>query len=378
MSRKRFLPPYVTEFTDRHGRQRYRFRRKGYESRYIAAQPGTEAFRTAYRACMDAALDPVREAIERTAPGTIDDLVTRYLSVPSRLGPTATTQMKVKAILSRFRTEHGKRTVAGVEFEHIERIVAKRVPKVQVGKRMEGGVEAARKLRKELVRLFDFAVKLKMRQTNPAREAGKIKVASGERSKGFHTWTEVEIAQYRERHPLGSKARLAMELLLWTGQRRTDAIWLGPKDVRDGRVSVQQSKSGKALRLPLAPQLVEAIVAMPPFGPGQDTFVVNDWGQRFAKASFGNKMRDWCDQAGLPHCTAHGLRKAMMRRLAELHMGNQSLKAVSGHSRDEEVATYTREVDQARMADQAIALLSRWESEVGEGVPIALPAPVDV
>ncbi len=139
-------------------------------------------------------------------------------------------------------------------------------------------------------------------------------------------------------------------------------------------MKVTQSKTGKRLGLPVAPQLLEAIVAMPPLAEGQTTFLITEWGKPFANAGFGNWFRDQCDDAGLPQCSAHGLRKAMMRRLAELHMGNQSLKSVSGHSRDEEVANYTREVDQARMAEQAIALLSNWEK--GESVaPLLLPAP---
>ncbi len=50
-----------------------------------------------------------------------------------------------------------------------------------------------------------------------------------------------------------------------------------------------------------------------------------------------------------------------MRRMAELHFGNQSLKSVSGHSGDAEVATYTRAVDQRRMADDAIRAIATWE-----------------
>ena len=43
---------------------------------------------------------------------------------------------------------------------------------------------------------------------------------------------------------------------------------------------------------------------------GNLTFLVNDLGRPFTDAGFGNKFRSWCDQAGLKHCTAHGLRKA--------------------------------------------------------------------
>jgi integrase len=360
---KRWLPKHVTVFTDRHGKARFRYRRRGFEGGYFKSAFGTEDFRKELAAFERGKVDTVQEAIKRTIPGTIDDLVTRYFSVPSRLGPTDDTQRKIRAILSRFREAHGHRIVADVQFEHIEAIIEKAKAKrpSEDGKRMVGGIEAARKLRKELVRLFDYAIKVRMRPDNPVRQADRVKVAAGERSKGFHTWTEAEIAQFRAYHKLGTKPRLAMELMLWTGQRRIDAIRLGRDDVHDGRVAVRQSKTGKDMLLPVAPQLLEAIVAMP-HREGQGPFLVTEWGKPFTNAGFGNWFRDKCDEAGLPQCTAHGLRKAIMRRLAELHMGNQSLKAVSGHSRDEEVATYTREVNQSRMADHAIAALSRWES----------------
>jgi integrase len=361
MAKRRFLPQYVTVFRDRHGKERFRFRRKGYTSRYFASALGTEGFRQEYRSFMDAPESSVAVAIERAVPGTIDDLVTRYLATPSRLGPTIATQSKVRAILSRFREAHGTKPVARIGFEHIDAIVAAKLPKILVGKRMEGGVEAARKLRKELVRLFDFAVKIKMRSDNPVTQAERVKVARGERSKGFHTWTEIEIAQYRTYHPIGSKPRLAMELMLWTGQRRIDAIRMGRQHIQDGRVEFIQTKGGRELGIPVAPQLLEAIVAMPISDKGHLCFLVTEQGKPFSNPGFGNWFREQCDAAGLHQCTAHGLRKAMMRRLAELHMSNQTLKSVSGHENDAEVATYTRGADQRRMADDAIRVLASWE-----------------
>ena len=92
---KRWLPKYVSMFTDRHGKARFRYRRKGYEGGYFNEAPGTEAFRKELAAFGKAKIDTVAEAIKNTLPGSIDELVTRYISVPSRLGPTAETQGKI-------------------------------------------------------------------------------------------------------------------------------------------------------------------------------------------------------------------------------------------------------------------------------------------
>jgi len=181
------------------------------------------------------------------APGTIGDLFARYVAVPGRLGPSKTTQAKVLRILERFVAEHGGKTVIGLQFEHVDAILAKRLVKVQAGKRMEGGVEAARKLRKELIRMFAFAVKTRMRSDNPVVSSDRIKVAAGEKSTGYHAWTEAEIDQYRARHPLGTRPRLAMEMLLWSGQRRGDVHLFGDNHIVNGRIEMRQAKGGKHL-----------------------------------------------------------------------------------------------------------------------------------
>lgn len=367
LAKRRFLPEFVTSFKDRHGKERLRFRRKGFAGGYFKAALGTEEFRVEYRAFMDA--EPPAIAIDRPVPGSVADLVSRYFAVPTRLGPTEKTQASVRGILNRFRDEYGKLPVDRMTFDHVETIVAARIPKRQVGKRVEGGVQAARKLRMELVRLFDFGVKLEMCRVNPAAQSDRVKIAPGQRSKGFHTWTEDEIAQYRAHHALGTKPRLAMELMLWTDQRRGDAIRMGRQHIRDGRLYFAQGKTGRDLGLPVAPQLLEAIVAMPASAKGHLCFLVTEYGKPFSDAGFGNRFREWCDAAGLPQCSAHGLRKATMRRMAELGMSNQSMKSVSGHSTDQEVARYTRAADQQRMADAAIGSLSRWEmSNLSEGL----------
>lgn len=366
--RPRFLPTYVTVFTDRHGVKRYRYRRKGYASGYFKHELGTEEFRAEYAAFEEGQIQP--GAIGRQHPtNSLADLVTRYMSVATRLGPTKVTQVKVRGILSRFLERYGNgpkgpRYVTDFTFEHIDVILAKERIKRPEGKRMVGGVEAARKLRKELVRLFAYAEKIRMRPpgSNPAKQSDPIRVSASERTDGHHSWTEAEIAQYRDKHPLGTKARLSLELLLWTGQRRGDGYRFGPKDVRDGCFVFRQQKGGKGMMLPLAPQLVTAITAMPPAPADAPCYLLTDYGKPYSYAGFGNAFRAWCNDAGLPHCSAHGLRKANARRLAELGMSNQTLKAVGGWSADAEVALYTAAADQGRLAAQAIEQLSKWEA----------------
>lgn len=375
MSRKRlksnrFLPEHVTAFKSQHGRVRYRFRRKGYPGGYFNAQLGTEEFRTEYHKFMNP--DAVTEKVipQRFKPGTIDDLVQRYFEVPARLGPSEVTQSKVRAVIEDFREGTGKsggrrgdRMARDVTFEAIDKIIAKKMIKTGTGNKTKGGLHAARKLRKELVRLFDFGVKAGIMDKNPAALSEKIRQSAAEKAKsGFHSWTEAEIAQFRAHFDLGTRERLAMELLLWTDQRRSDVVSMGEAQIVDGCIPVQQEKTSKSLWLPVAPQLREAIDAMKPEDTSKFCFLITRRGGSFTKESFGNFFKKACVAAGLPHCTAHGLRKATLRRMAELEMANKTMKSLSGQTSDKTLEIYTRDANQRKLAGKAIKALSDWEA----------------
>jgi integrase len=154
-------------------------------------------------------------------------------------------------------------------------------------------VSAANMLRKQLLRLLDYAITLRIRTDNPVRVTKPYRI----KTNGFHTWTEEEIAAFEARHPLGTKARLALALMLWTGQRRSDAIRMGRQHVAKGRLRVRQQKTDTALSLPILPPLAAAIAAMP---SDNMTFLVTAYGKPFTPAGFGNWFRDRCDEAGLP------------------------------------------------------------------------------
>jgi len=357
----RFLPQYVTRFKSQHGSERLRFRRKGFPSGYFEAALGSEEFRQEYHAFMHPGEDKAKPIVAKAKPGTLDEALNRYMSVPERLGPTAVTQQKITAVLEDFRDGRGDRPIRLVTFEAIDKIIAKKMVKSGTGNKTKGGIHAARKLRKELIRFFDFCRKAGLCDTNPAADSQPVKVPVDKRTAGFHSWTEEEIQKFRDHHRLGTRERLAMELFLWTDQRRCDVHKMGRNQIQNGRIPVTQAKTGKSLWLPVAPQLLEAIVAMSPKDTSPFCFIVSRKGTAYTKESFGNWFKDACVAAGLPHCSGHGLRKATLRRMAELEMANMPMKAVSGQTNDKTLATYTAAANQKRLADYAITALARWE-----------------
>ena len=209
---------------------------------------------------------------------------------------------------------------------------------------------AANMLRKRLGALMNFAIRQGFVATNPVLATRPYKVES----EGFHTWTEEEIARFEERHGIGTKARLAFDLMLWTGQRGGDVRLMGPQHLRNKRLHVTQEKTGATVSLPVLSPLAESIMAA---RSGAMVFLISEHGKPFSRKGFGNKFRQWCDEAGLPHCSAHGLRKAAARRFAEAGCSNQQIKAWTGHTTDSEVSRYTAAADQTLLSDAAAELL---------------------
>lgn len=340
--KRRGLPLYVGWWKDRHGKMRMRFRKTGAKLYYFKRQFGTPEFEAEYAACLAGEAAPKIEiGAARIKRGTVSDLLNRYYRAPEFLGLAESTKATYRNQLERFRTEHGDKPVHLIERRHIKSIIGK----------MADRPGAANSLLARLKLLMRFAMDEELRKDNPA-----LGIKGFKKGEGFHSWTEDEIAQFEARHPIGTKERLAFALLLNTGQRRSDVVRMGHQHVKAGMLAVRQQKTGRELQLPLLPDLKAAIAALP---RDNLTFLVTGAGKPFSAAGFGNWFREACNAAGLTQCSAHGLRKAMARRLAEAANSNQQIKAITGHQTEAEVARYTKAAEQERLAKQAMASLTR-------------------
>ena len=187
------------------------------------------------------------------------------------------------------------------------------------------------------------------------------------KSSGHHTWTEDEIAAFQAYHPVGSKARLALTIGLYTALRRGDAVLVGRQHIRDGVLTIRPQKTKNTtaitLSIPVHPQL-QAIIDATPIG--HLTLLTTNSGKSYGADDFTDVFRGWYDQAGLPRrCVFHGLRKAAARRLAEAGCTAHEIAAITGHASLREVERYTKAADQARMARNAMAkTAAREQTEV--------------
>lgn len=173
--------------------------------------------------------------------------------------------------------------------------------------------------------------------------------------KGFHDWTDCEIEQYRARHPLGTTARLVLEIALNTAGRRCNVAGLPREAIATGNIRTEHAKGNNSATVPMLASTKAAIDAMPT--RPLHFVVVNQFGRPFTPAGLGNKMREWCDQAGLPQCSLHGLRKSVSRRLAERGATDAQGMAVTGHKKDKTFQHYRAAANRTAMARDAMSNL---------------------
>ncbi len=129
-------------------------------------------------------------------------------------------------------------------------------------------------------------------------------------------------------------------------------------DGNPGAFAAITQKTGAILWLPLAPQLLDAIVAMNPQDTRPFCRLITNFKRPFTKESFGSFFKKACVAAGLPHCSAHGLRMATFRPIAEPEMANRSMKSISGQSSNKTPAIYTKKANKRRLAESAMSKLS--------------------
>jgi integrase len=330
------LPKYVQAWVDRDGRARCYFRRRGYPRVKLPGLPWSPSFMAAYEAALTGPRTG-RIGAGRSKPGSVAAVVAEYFdSQQFFAAKSAGTQRMRRGILERFRAAYGDRPLALLPAEWIEALLDAKPP------------HAARSWLVTLRSLCQFALKRGWLRADPTANI-KLRAIKGS---GFHTWTDDEIAQFEAWFPIGTKPRLALALLLYTAQRRSDVVRMGRQHIRDGVLTLKQQKTGITLAIPVHPELRTVLDATP---SEHLTFIVTATGKPYGGNAFSEQFRNWCNAAALPQpCTAHGLRKAACRRLAEAGCSANEIMAISGHTTMKEIVRYTVAADQARLARNAM------------------------
>jgi hypothetical protein len=234
----RKLPPFLHREITRHKRPVWYFRRgKGVRIR----MPG-EFNSIEFLAAYDAALMGTRSARRGHAQGTFAWGLSLYR------------QSQAWAALS-----HATQRQRANVFKHIEAALGD--SKLKDWKR--GDIAAGRDKRsatpaaagmfvKALRGFFGWALEAGHVTTNPTEGVKIVEVAT----EGFEPWTDDDVAAYRACWPLGSRQRVAFEVLRETGLRRGDAVRVGRSTSRIASSALRQrrraseSRSQCPMRLP--------------------------------------------------------------------------------------------------------------------------------
>lgn len=326
----------VSQFTDATGKPRWRYRAKGQPTVYLPGPYGSPAFVAAYEAAVGG-----RSQHAKVLPGTIEALIVGYLGSSDYRLLADNTKRTYRYHLERFRRANGLKSARVLTAQNLR-------DKIDTMADQPATANIFLKVMKALCR---YGVERGLLVENPAAAVKRLR----DKTDGIATWSDREIAQFERRHPVGTKANLALRLLLYTAQRRSDVVGLGRQHERDGSIRLRQHKTGAWLVLPIVPELRAALDATP---TGDTTYLVTEFGQPFSQAGFGNWFRDRCNEAGLHDVSAHGLRKAAARRLAEAGASAHEIMSITGHRSLAEVERYTRAVAQETLAKQAAKGLS--------------------
>lgn len=333
-------PPYLLRETNRHGSTVWYVRRGNGPRIRIRGEYGSKEFIEAYNAAIAGRQLNVSEP-SKSSPESLAWLISRYR------------QSAVWTSLS-MATRRQRENI----FEH----VIKSAGKFPYAKITRGDIAAGRDRRastpaaannylKTMRALFRWAAEADMISFDPTISVKSVRLSSD----GFHVWTTEEIARFEEKWPVGTRERLALTVLLYTGLRRGDAARLGRQHIRNGIITMRAEKTGTALVIPILPALQSVIDATPT--TGDLALIAQRDGRGMTKESFGNWFKDACMTAGVPG-SAHGLRKAGATRAAENGATERELNAIFGWSGSKMASHYTQTADRARLAKRAMGKLA--------------------
>jgi integrase len=325
-------PPYLLPQTTRHGKIVWYFRIFPGPRIRIKGEYGSPPFMEAYHAAY--AGTPRRDAVKESSRGTLRWLIKLYKESSAWTDEISQATRKQRGcILKIVEDRAGGEKARAITAATIKAGMQKRKP------------NPARHYLDTMAGLFGWAVQAGHLVTDPTFG---IKAPKRPKTRGFAPWTEDELTAYEKRWPLGTRERVWLDVPLYTGLRKGDAVTLGRQHVKDGVAHLRTEKSQHqvAVDLPILPVLQRTLDAGP---VGDLTFICGARGNALTKESFGNEFRDACRKAGV-NKSAHGLRKVAAMRCAETGASIPEMNAIFGWTGAKMALHYIEEASRKTMA----------------------------
>lgn len=357
-------PPRLQCERNRHGKTVWYVRLDRRSKRIrIHGEFGSQEFENAYQAALSGR---IQSPPRKPGHGSLAWLVAQYRDSSAWVnGLSAATRRQRENIFKGALTTAGSDVAARVTSKHIRAGLERRKHTPSQAKNF---LEAMRGL-------FEWAVEA---EHVPADPTFGIKAPPRPKTKGFPKWTVEDEARYEARWPLGTRQRVWLDVLRYTGLRRGDAVLIGRPHVRNGTIILRTEKSGEEIiiAIPILPPLAASLAA----GPiGDLTFICGANGGPLTKESFGNEFGAAARMAGIKK-SAHGVRKLSATTAAENSATDAELDSLFGWKRGSGTSkVYTAEADRVRLGKASAAKMLRTPDEHSIPAPSrAIPAPAKI
>lgn len=352
-------PPYLHKETTRHGNTVWYVRvGKGPRTR-IKADYGTPEFTVEYDAAI--AGKPL-SGNGSPSKASLQWLWDSYRETGAWTGLSMATRRQRENIMLHVLKDSGPKPYAAIGPQNIQAGLDRR----------SATPSAARHFFDTMKGLFRWAKKRKHVKRDPTADSD-LEAPKAKKTGGFPPWTREDVETYRRRWPIGTRQRVWLDVLLYTGPRRGDAVKIGRQHVKeihnpDGSItriaSFKTEKSGEmvTVTIPVLEVLWKTLEAGP---TGDLTWICGARGNPLVKEAFGNDFSEAARMAGVKK-SAHGVRKIAATIAAENGATEKELDALFGWTDGGRTSSiYTKAASRARLATQAGHKLD----ETGTAIP---------
>jgi len=278
----------------------------------------------------------------RHSTGTIGAGIRSFMASDHYLTRAKSTREGWTRIMAKLEEDYGTGKLADLLPRHIRKDIAKLPP------------HPANNRLKVWRALGKWWVNAGLLDTDPARD---VTARETPKTAGHVPWSRSEIEAFRKHWGESTPQRLAMELVFWTGARRSDAVALGRGMVDpEGWLTYTQQKTGGRVEIPLTatapswaepdPHLARSIEAQK---VKHMTWIVTASGHARSSKAFGAWISAAAKAAGIDGRTAHGLRKSRGAIMRENGATLDQRMAWLGHDSEFEAHHYGRGADVRRV-----------------------------
>lgn len=286
------------------------------------------------------------------SPTSVSAAITRFMASPAYRGLAPSTRVVYDRMLDRIDEQYGPSTFAGIQRRHI---VAHRDQYADTP-------GAANNLVTAWGALFSWAVDAGLAPSSPVARIKRLVLGEHRR------WADVEVD--RALASASEHVRRAILLLLYTGQRRGDAVAMTWSAFDGAGITVRPEKlrrKRQTLYIPVHATLRAELAAWRSEPTAAVTILTNSRGKPWTGNALQKAIRAHLDRIGLHDLCPHGLRKAAASRLAEAGCTAFEVAAITGHMSLTEVERYTRAASQREIARAAVVKLEQGANRFPEG-----------